>query len=128
MKTKILMLALSLAAMSSSTMAEWVKIGSYDSFDNYAEPSTIRTNGNRVKMWTLRNYNSVQTDGMVSMTAQKEYDCAEEQVNVLFLTGYTGPMGHGNEIASGTTRPDWRPISPGRLSEIEWKLACGKLR
>jgi hypothetical protein len=45
-----LILILLLAVLSSSAMAEWIKVGANDNSTIYADPATIRKEGNMVKM------------------------------------------------------------------------------
>jgi len=69
-----------LAVVSSSAFAEWVAIDTADGSTYYANPNTIRKSGNKVKIWAMVDYNSVQEDADVkhlSSKSQQEYDCKE---------------------------------------------------
>ena len=50
---KKLLLTLMLAVVSSSAMAKWVKVSEDKLVTAYADPTTIRKNGDKVKMWAL---------------------------------------------------------------------------
>jgi len=72
-----------LAVVSSSAMAEWVSLGESGdkTLTNYADPATIRKSGNRVKMWSLYDFKTVQVR-FRSVRLQIEYDCKEEEYRV----------------------------------------------
>ena len=78
-----------LAVVSSSAMAEWDKLGATNVSTVYVEPTTIRKSVNKVKMWSLENFNSVQVvigKKYLSTKTQDEYDCKEEQYRTLYFT------------------------------------------
>ena len=85
-----------LAVVSSSAMAEWIKIGSTSMADQtvtyYADPATIRKSGNMVKMWNLSDFKSAKDAGngniYMSTKAQYEFDCKEEQTRLLYLISH----------------------------------------
>jgi len=57
---KKLFLTLMLVVLSSNAMAEWVEIGATDNSTLYFDSNTIRKSGNKVKMWSLSDFNSVE--------------------------------------------------------------------
>lgn len=92
-----------LAVMSSSAVAEWVPVVGNETVGAtaYADPATIRKTGNKVKMWDLLDYKTAQGDaGMqyMSMKAQTEYDCKEEQSRPLYLSFHSENMGKGKVV------------------------------
>ncbi len=127
---KKLLLILMLAVVSSSAMAEWVEIGTTDKNTVYVDPTTIRKSGNKVKMWVLYDFNSAkETTGnkYLSVKAQDEYDCKEEQERLLFFSRYSENMGGGDTVYSANaTNKDWSPVVPGSVGKVFWQLACGK--
>jgi hypothetical protein len=127
---KKLLLTLMLAVVSSSAMAEWVAIGTTDNSTHYANPNTIRKSGNKVKIWTLTDFNAVEEhkgDKFLSIKAQEQYDCKEEQRRLLYFSRHSENMGGGGIVYSDA-KPDksWRPIPPDSVAEMVWKFACGK--
>jgi hypothetical protein len=56
-KTILMML---LVAVSSSAMAEWVKVAEDEDGAYYIDPNTIRRLGSKVNMWILHDLNSVE--------------------------------------------------------------------
>ena len=127
-----ILIAVLLAVFSTSVMAEWTRVSGSDTDTStaYADLSTIRKSGNKVKMWVLLDYKVVRTvDGMryLSMTNQFEYDCKEETSRILAFLWYSKNMGAGEVVyTSGAMHEEPRPIPPGSMIEGIFKVACGK--
>ena len=122
----ILMILLVFA--SSSAMAEWVKVSEDKLVTAYADPTTIRKLGDKVKMWALWDYSTAQegdSKPYMSVRIQNEYNCKEETHRQIFATVFTDNMARGNEIASQGGR-EWKPVAPRTHDEALWKFACGK--
>jgi len=127
---KKLILAMLLAAVSTSAMAEWTRINVGDNGDDYVNYSSIRKTGNKVKMWSLKDWKTIHIiDGekpYLSEANQFEYDCYAETSQILAWNNYSGNMGHGDATDAQSFRGDALPISPDSIGEIKWKIACGK--
>ena len=131
---KRLLITLLLAVLSTSAMAEWILMGESKDFTNYADFSTIKKAGDKVKMWTMQDYKTMQIEEMatilkfLSMKVQKEYDCQNETVSVLAYFWYSSNMGEGQTVLFSTKRSDsgTSPVVPGTIWQAEWKIACGK--
>lgn len=128
---KKLFLTLILAIVSSNAIAEWVAVGTTAGSTYYANPNTIRKSGNKVKMWTLIDYNSTQIgatgDKFLSLKFQEENDCKEEQRRLLYYSFHSENMGRG-DVVNIEQKPDknWKPFPPESMGESLWKFACGK--
>jgi len=140
---KKLLLTLMLAVVSTSAMAEWVKVGTSDDKTTtiYADPSTIRKSGNRVKMWALWDYSTAQEGGSkpyMSVRIQNEYNCKEETDRIqneynckeetdrqIYATTFSGNMAGGHTINRQGGKK-WEPVAPRTFGETLWKFACGK--
>jgi hypothetical protein len=126
---KAILMAL-LAVVSSSAMAEWVVLGTTDTSTVYVEPTTIRKSGNKVKMWSLENFNSVQeviNKKYLSTKTQDGYDCKEEQYRTLYFTWHSENMGGGNTVyVDSKPEKSWEPVAPNSVARALWKYACGK--
>jgi len=126
-----IILVILLAIVSSSAMAEWVRIGTTNKSTVYADPTTIRKSGNKVKMWVLYDFNSVKGvsgEKYLSSKTQAGYDCMEEQEKILYYSWHSKNMGRGDVFWS-KNKPnlDWTPVIPGSMRKPFWKIACGKL-
>lgn len=132
MRKAILMMLL--AVVSSSAMAEWVVVTRSENGANtvYVDPATIRKAGNKVKMWELFDYKTMQAQvsnrGLpyMSSKSRSEYDCKEEQSRTLASSYHGENMGGGGVIYTDDEPGKWRPVSPESINEALWELACGK--
>jgi len=118
-----------LAVVSSSAMAEWTAANETKEFIQYVDLATIRKSGNKVKMWGLNDYKSVQEfagDKFLSSKIQWEYECKEEQLRQLFFQPFSGYGGRGQPITWHNKPREWEPVMPGSIDEKLWKFACGK--
>lgn len=110
--------------------AEWVQIGISESgMTVYVDPDTIRRKGDLVKMWTLYDYKTIQTetgDPFLSSRGQHEYDCVEERVRVITFTTFSGNMGSGKAVFTKSDEGKWQPVPPRSIYQRQWKIACGK--
>jgi len=130
MHKAILMMLLTI--VSSSAMAEWVKVGTTNKYTFYADPDTIRKKGNIVKMWILFDFNSTHEGATaghkyLSSKSQDEFDCKEEQRKLLYFSRHSKNMG-GGDVAYTCNEPEmnWSPVAPDSVGKDLWKFACGK--
>ena len=127
---KKLILAVLLIVTSTSAMAEWTRINAGDNADDYVNYSSIRKTGNKVKMWTLRDWKTIHIiDGQkpyLSEANQFEYDCDAETYIILAWSNFSGSMGKGDVTESASFRSYVDPIYPDSIAERKWKIACGK--
>jgi len=127
---KRLITCIVLLTFSNTAMAEWIRIHSGNEFDTYIDTTSIRKNGNRVKMWTLTDYKKKQNTGSgyyFSKKAQYEFDCQDETQRVASVADYSGKMGQGKLVSSFTPNPyeyTHEPVIPDTLGEVFWKLLC----
>ena len=120
-----------LIIVSNSAFAEWIYVDTTEGFDSYADKTTIRRNGNIVKMWILRDYKTVQQNAndaegkaYFSLAFQQEHNCKAEQTRVLSLSYYSKNMGYGSAVYSQTFTSDWQPIVPSSIGQSNWRIAC----
>lgn len=131
-----LLIAALLAVFSTNVMAEWTRVSGDDDSTAYADLSTIRKSGDKVKMWEMADFTAAQTvktpSNMLylylSMESQYEYDCKEETSRMLTFIWYSKNMGAGEVIyKSGNIHAEFEPVAPGSYGGILFKVACGKL-
>ena len=127
--------AMLLLLSSDPAYAEWMKVSEIKQEGStvYVDPSTVRRNGNLVKMWTLVDYKTLQTSGdrsYLSQQAQSEYDCVDERIRMLAFGSYSGNMASGKQVFStmfdSPETSKWVPVSPDGLARTLWALACMK--
>ena len=118
-----------LADVSSSAMAEWVQVGVVDdgSITFYANPSTIRKDGELVKMREMQNYLTPKGgQNFLSVKGRYEYDCKNENARTLFVSLYSGNMDSGDVVEMKSFHDEWTLVVPDTMFETNWKYACGK--
>lgn len=110
--------------------AEWMSLGASDSGTTvYADPTTMRREGDLVKMLVLFDFKTKQTKADVSYLsaqAQMEYDCAEQRYEGHAVLYFSGNMGNGQLLDRSSGKGKRLRVSPGSLDHDLWKLACGK--
>ena len=117
---------------SGLAYAEWVSIfltkmeGGYDV---YADPDTIRRDGNLVKKWILYDYKTLQLVmgvAHLSDSVQLEANCTEKLQRRLGYRWWSGNMGNGNVVFSYSAEGNWIPVGPGTVGHTVWSFACSK--
>ena len=118
-----------LAVVTNSAMAKWAEVGATAIFTAYVDPATIQKAGNRVKMWDLFDFSITQTlmdKQFHSIKSQREFDCKETSMRLLYTTSHTLKMGAGSIVYTSNLVRDWAPVPPESINEILWRFACGK--
>ena len=112
MRKVILMMLL---AMSSSATAEWVAVGGNEVSNTYVDPVTVFKTGDKVKMWHLVDFNTVQVKATgkryMSEKLQYEYDCKEERARMLNFLSHSGNMGGGVMVEGDWHPQKWEPLA-----------------
>ena len=124
-----LLLTLILSVVSGSAMADWSKVGEDSDSTVYSDVSTLRKNGDLVKMWSLYDFKEAQKmagKDYLSMEVKYEFDCAKEQSLKTYVIYYAGKMGSGEKGAFTYPPKQWQPVKGNSNKEMLWKVACGK--
>jgi hypothetical protein len=121
---------LTLLVSSGPACAEWMSFGASDSGTTvYADPATMRREGDLVKMLVLFDFKTKQTKADVSYfsaKAQMEYDCAEQRFEGHTVMYFSDNMGNGQLLDRSSGKGKRLRVAPGSLDHDLWKLACGK--
>ncbi len=128
-------LTLLLAAASGSAAADfgkWEMVDRTDAFVVYADTSTIRSLGDKIQMWDLSDAKTDKALAMVkkarSFKIEREYDCAKQQLRLLYLAWHAENMGEGAIVGSNSVAGPWQPVLLGTIGERLWNIACGVSR
>ena len=112
--------------------ADWVSVSSSErlgGYTAYLDTDTIRRKGQRVKMWVLYDFKTIQTvagNSHLSFKIQHEYDCTEERSRSLASKFFSGSMGMGNVVRTDSYESKWEPVTPESIDQDLLKVACGK--
>jgi tetratricopeptide (TPR) repeat protein len=127
---KLFKIIVPMTVASNNANSEWFAVSSDKNQTAYANPSTVRRNGEIVKMWDLFDFKKLRTKDMTkykSFKVQTEYDCTENRSRSLSTTWHSDNMGSGNAVFTyDTPSEEWSPIAPGSVGEILWTVACFK--
>ncbi len=113
-------------------MAEWTKISESEDdggYTAYADLDSIRDAGNRVKMWSLIDYNLEQkTPGadFLSKSIRREYDCQGKHIRTLAFKLFSWNMEQGKLVRSYNQPRQWEKVQTEQLDKIGWNIACSK--
>jgi len=113
-----------LAVVSSSALAEWAQVSTGKAETHYADPATILKVGNKVKMSDMTD--TVANGKPFSVEALREYDCKENQVRILTLSGHRGKMGGGDVVFNNTDPDPWGAVPSDSATERLFRVACEK--
>jgi Surface-adhesin protein E len=119
-----IILVLLLAMVSTSAMAEWVKIGIDSKATYYVNPASIRKYDDRANLWRLSDFKS--GEAYRSSKSNVEFDCKASQFRTLFYSLYSKRMGEGKTVYSNGVTQEWRSIPPDSAMEYYFQMACGK--
>ncbi|MEI6707132.1 MAG: surface-adhesin E family protein [Methylococcales bacterium] len=131
--TKMAFMIVLTMMISTSARAEWTAIDGNNQVRLYADFATIRIKGTRVKVWSLSDFTTIQSDIVESYLSSKnqvEFDCSEEQYALRAYVLYSGNMGSGEVVYSyAVPLPDQmlKPIIPNSIIDTELKTVCGRL-
>jgi len=124
--TRLLLITL-LVLSSGPAYAEWVSIGTTDKVILYIDLDTIRRKGDRVRLWHLHDFKTVETvngDSILSIKMQSEIECLEERIRMLAGHSFSSNMGGGEVVYSDTDEKKWEPIVPDSSNQALWKVVC----
>jgi Surface-adhesin protein E len=119
-----ILLVLLLTMVSTSAMAEWVRIGIDSKATYYVNPDSVRKYDDRANLWRLSDFKSGKA--YRSSKSNVEFDCKASQFRTLFYSLYSKSMGEGKTVYSNGVTQKWGPIPPGSAMEYYFQLACGE--
>lgn len=106
--------------------AEWVKVGRTDTAVHYVDPATVRMHGDLRRVWAMQDMVEASAEGVRSIRALQEYDCAEQRLRYLSIAAHSGPMAGGEILAMHQLRDTWSSGPEGRNSTAIEKIVCGQ--
>ncbi len=118
-----------LCAVSASALAEvWIETSRSDDYIAYGDPSSIRREGDLVKMWSMFDYKNPQTGipgkTFYSTRRQFEYDCKNAKARALAVASHAAHQGKGDALASASVKYNWSPVVADSADDYLLKFAC----
>jgi hypothetical protein len=117
--------------ISTNVFAKWTVVDGGVGMAVYGDTVSIKKKGNKVNMWSLNDYKTVQESSRgeryLSTMAFNEYDCEEETNRLLDLYFYSGHMRGGEIVLSiPNIKDETKSVLPGSIEEELFKFACSK--
>ena len=117
-------LTLSLILAAAPLRAEWVKVGRTDAAVHYVDPATLQKDGSLRLVWAMQDMVETSPEGVRSIRALQEYDCAEERFRYLSVAAHSGPMARGEVLAEHELRDAWSAQPAGMKASAIGKIVC----
>ncbi|KQT14342.1 surface-adhesin E family protein [Ramlibacter sp. Leaf400] len=117
MRLRALLHAAALAVAASALPAQaddWVSYGQSENGSYYFDRATLRTDGDRKRVWRLFALKAPRGDGVQSGKALIEFNCKAETFRYLRTMYYSGPMGQGRYVG-GAKEQSTEPVGPGTM-------------
>jgi hypothetical protein len=117
-------LTLSLILAAAPAWAEWVKVGRTVAAVHYVDPATVQKDGSLRRVWALQDMVETSPEGVMSIRALQEYDCADERFRYLSLAAHSRSMARGEVLAEHELRDAWNSRPPGAKASAIGKIVC----
>jgi hypothetical protein len=113
--------------------ADWSFIAKTDSFNLYGEPNTKRRTGNVVRVWSMADYQAVQSirlpppllwTNYQSMRELKEFDCVTRQHRTLKTMLFAVRQGKGEPIYALESAGAFASVAAAAPDEAHYQFAC----
>jgi hypothetical protein len=119
----------SLTVACANAWAEvWIETSKTDDYVTYADPSSIRRDGDIVKMWSMFDYRQPQAGipGKPYQSARRrfEYDCKQSLTRALEVSSHAAHDGKGAAIATASVKYNWSAVVKQSADEYLLKFAC----
>ena len=128
---KTLLLILSLLLITTNAYAEWTFYGKdLDGNVWFYDKSTIKRNGDKVKVWNYTNYSSnnekTKSLNLGSQRVLDEIDCVNETTKFLSFQNFTEQDLKGEMDDVPITNRPMNYIVPNSIQALLMKLVCKK--
>ena len=127
MKSLTIFLALTFSVMfSSSSYAEWTKVGENTAATYYVDFERIRKHDTYVYWWMLVDYLKPTSTGMLSAKVYYQGDCKLFRRKGLSYSFHKKPMGGGTGNTDNVPDKEWDYPSPNSVGETVLKQVCNR--
>lgn len=124
-----LLMVFVLAFTSYNSMAAWTFLYPAAEDGHYIDLTSIRKDGNFVKVWTLIDIKKqeIQERGIYSLKMQTEFNCKDETFRILNSIAYSDSMGLSSPIASDSQDKEnetFEAVEPYTMTQKLFNTAC----
>lgn len=116
--------ATSLASSSSQPTSRWSKYYGDDQIIFYADPNSIKREGDVVVVRELEDIVKIGPDKVASKIGIYSYNCAKRSWRLLAEKSYAEHMGMGTVLRESTGTKDPRPVEQGTVAVNALNNAC----
>lgn len=116
-----------LVTTTSTSAAEWVRVGGTHKYDRYVDMTTIGLWEQKATLWTLRDFRverAIPRGPYRSVRAKRQYDCHQKMSRPLHIRYYQQAMGQGRVYYAAPGTRQWSRVIPGSDDDAEMKIAC----
>lgn len=115
--------------IASPAWADWLEVAFSDGGAiTHIDPTTIRKEGNFIKVWTMDNLPSARTMGGInnvwSMRSRMEYDCKQERVRSLSISAHSERYARGEILGQENSPTQWMDIPPNSVGTKVLNWVC----
>ena len=121
-------IALVLAALSCTAMADWQRVSENSETVGYYDPDTVVRTDDGVSVSELHDFKRVATtvtDSLFRSTnTQRIYDCTNLRARIMTVQPYDGQMGQGQALAPMNVDGEWQPVVAGTARADLLNILC----
>ena len=123
------LLAVLLAAVSSSAVAEWTPVTADNGiYAAYADRATLHREGSVASMRGMYDFpHGDFTPGGLpfsSTVVDREYDCGLHKVRLVGFADHFEHAGEGRVVSASSDPRRWEDVVEDSLDEKYWRIAC----
>lgn len=111
---------------SSTSYAEWTKVGSTGGYTFYIDFERIRKHGGFVYFWSLDDLPQPTANGMLSQKTYIKGDCKVFRFQLLSVSWYKEPMLGGTDKTFTYNDDQWDYPFPDSVMEEKLKQVCSR--
>ncbi len=113
--------------------ADWSFIAKSDAFNLYGEANTKRKTGNIVRLWSMADYNAVQSvrlpppllwTNYQSLRELKEFDCVNRQHRSIKTLLFANHLAKGEPLYGFESSGTFAPVAAAAVDEAQFQYAC----
>lgn len=119
------LLSLVLFVISPTAFADWLHFSTTDEGDkHYVNVASMQTNNHLVNLNFLTNFSKVESKGLRSHRMHQEFNCSNQQMRTLSLSGHSEHFGGGQVLHRQETGTAWVDVPVDTVLYEQFLIAC----